>query len=159
MTENHHYRTSNTPLAAYLQTEGYTLRDVITEPHRFYSGDLEAVFLFDDIDGIHEAARRWETGKATGDLNLFYHVYRTTVGKAKMAVKVALLPQGAGEEQRETHIKNISDSSVQAASPASASSKAIIGAGGEQRETRIHKCKSSAQAAPPAPTSEGEQND
>jgi len=59
----------------------------------------------------------------------------------------------AGEEQRETHIKNISDCSVQAASPASTSSKAVIGAGGEQRETRIHKCKSSAQAAPPAPTS------
>ena len=151
MIENHYYRTSNTPLAAYLQVDGYTLVDVTTEPHRFNPRELEAVFLFEDVDGIHEAARRWETGKATGDLNLFYHVYRTTVGKAKMAVKVELAPQGAGEEHGR-HAENICKSSALVAPPASTSFKAIVGAGGEQRETRIHKCKSSAQAAPPAPT-------
>ena len=118
MTENHYYRTSNTPLAAYLQIEGYTLAQVITEPHRFIPKGVEAVFLFEDIDGIQEAARRWDTGKAHGDLNLFYHIYRTAVGKAKMAVKVALAPQGVGEEHGQ-HTKNLKcKSAVLVASPA-----------------------------------------
>jgi len=118
MTDNHYYRTSNTPLAAYLQAEGYALVEVITGQHRFNPGELEAVFLFEDFDSIQEAARRWDTGKAHGDLNLFYHTYRTAVRKAKMAVKIALLPQGAGGEQRETHSKKIENSSALAAPPA-----------------------------------------
>jgi len=125
--ENNHYRTSNTPLAAYLQTEGYALVDVITSPHRFYPNEIEAVFLFENNKDINDFARRWATGKAEGDLNLFYHIYRTTVHKAKMAVKVALSPDY----------------------------KPVNGAGGELRETHTYKCKSSAQAAPPAPTSDG----
>ena len=90
--DNGHYRTADTALSTYLQTEGFTLIDVVPSPHRFNRGRFEAVFLFEADPKTPEYVRLWETGKAVGDLNLWYHTYRATVAKAKMVVKVAEAP-------------------------------------------------------------------
>jgi len=114
--DNNHYRTSNTALATTLQTEGFSLLEVTTQPDQYHKFRREAVFVFEDSQKLHDTVYLWATAKATGNHNTWYHQYRATVKKAKMAVAVAEAPQGARGELRETHLKNINDSSAQAAS-------------------------------------------
>ena len=96
--ENNHYRTANTALATYLQTEGFTLIEVTTQVDPFHKYQLEAVFIFEDNQKLHDAVWLWDTAKANGNHNIWYHTYRATVKKAKMAVAVANAPvKGAGE--------------------------------------------------------------
>ena len=116
MADNHLYHTANTALATYLQTEGFALFEVTTQPDQYHTHRLEAVFIFEDSQKLHDTVYLWDTAKATGNHNIWYHQYRATVKKAKMAVAVAEAPQGARGELRETHLKNINDSSAQAAS-------------------------------------------
>ena len=91
MAENNHYKTANTALATYLQVEGFTLVEIITQPHAFIQGELEAVFLFENNQKIPDCVRLWQTGTATGNLPVFYGTYRAIVKKAKRAVEVARL--------------------------------------------------------------------
>jgi hypothetical protein len=115
--ENHLYRTANTALATYLQSEGFSLLEVTTQPNQYHKFRLEAVFVFEDSQKLHDAVWLWDTAKATGNHNLFYHQYKATVKKAKMAVAVANAPQEAGGEHGR-RIENKCDSSVQVAPPA-----------------------------------------
>lgn len=118
MELNNRYRTANTALATYLQTEGFSLLEVTTQPDQYHNYRREAVFNFEDSKKLHDTIYLWDTANATGNHNTWYHQYRATVKKAKMAVAVALAPQGAGGEQRETHSTRIENSSAQAAPPA-----------------------------------------
>lgn len=93
--DNHCYRTSNTALATYLQIEGFALAGITTQADSFHKYRLEAVFFFENNPKVHDTVWLWDTAKAIGNLNLFYHTYKATVSKAKMAVAVAEAPQGA----------------------------------------------------------------
>jgi len=116
--DNNHYRTSNTALATTLQTEGFSLLDVTTQPDQYNKFRLEAVFIFDDSQKLHDTVYLWDTAKANGNHNIWYHTYRATVKRAKMAVAVANAPvNGAGGEHGR-HKENNCESSVQVASPA-----------------------------------------
>jgi len=115
--DNNHYRTSNTALATTLQTEGFSLLDVTTQPDQYNKFRLEAVFIFDDSQKLHDTVYLWDTAKANGNHNIWYHTYRATVKKAKMAVAVANAPQEAGGEHGR-RIENKCDSSAQVAPPA-----------------------------------------
>lgn len=128
METNNHYRTANTALATYLQIEGFSLLEVITQVDPFHKYRLEAVFVFEDCTKLHDAVWLWDTAKATGNHNLFYHQYKATVGKAKMAVDVANAPEY----------------------------KPVKGAGGEHGRHTESSCESSELVAPPAPTSKGD---
>jgi len=118
---HNHYRTANTALATTLQTEGFTLLDVTTQPDRYHKYRLEAVFIFEDSQKLHDVVWLWDTARANGNHNIWYNTYRATVKKAKMAVAVAFAPvNGAGEEHggHNKENKNFCDSPDQVASPA-----------------------------------------
>lgn len=91
MAADSYYRTSNTALAAYLQTEGFVPKDTVVEPHPFIQGNFQAVFLFERDAKIQEYAHRWDTGQAEGNLSVFLDTYRATVKRAKQAIRVAKL--------------------------------------------------------------------
>jgi len=119
--ENNHYRTANTALAATLQTEGFSLLEVTTQPDQYHKFRLEAVFIFEDSQKLHDAVYLWDTAKANGNFNIWYHTYRATVKKAKMAVAVANAPvNGAGGEhgRHNKENKEFCESPDQVASPA-----------------------------------------
>jgi len=104
--ENHLYRTANTALATTLQTEGFALLDVTTQPDQYHKYRLEAVFVFEDCPTLRDTVYLWNTAKVNGNHNIWYYTYRATVKKAKMAVAVANAPvTGAGEEHGR-HTKN-----------------------------------------------------
>jgi hypothetical protein len=118
---NNHYRTANTALATTLQTEGFTLLEVTTQPDQYNKFRLEAVFVFEDCPALHDTVYLWDTAKANGNHNIWYHTYRATVKRAKMAVAVANAPvNGAGEEHGGHNKENkyLCDSPAQVASPA-----------------------------------------
>ena len=115
--DNNHYRTSNTALATTLQTEGFSLLEVTTQPDQYHKFRREAVFVFEDSQKLHDTVYLWATAKATGNHNTWYHQYRATVKKAKMAVAVALAPRGAGGEHGR-HTENSCESSELVAPPA-----------------------------------------
>jgi len=118
---NNHYLTANTALATYLQTEGFSLIEVTTQPDQYNKFRLEAVFIFEDDPTLHDTVYLWDTAKANGNHNIWYHTYRATVKKAKMAVAVANAPvNGAGEEHggHNKENKNLCDSPDRCASPA-----------------------------------------
>jgi len=115
---NNHYRTANTALATTLQTEGFSLLEVTTQPDQYHKYRLEAVFIFEDCLALHDIVYLWDTAKANGNHNIWYHVYRATVKKAKMAVAVANAPvTGAGGEHGR-HAENKCKSSALVAPPA-----------------------------------------
>jgi len=116
METNNRYRTANTALTTYLQTEGFSLLEVTTQPDQYHTHRLEAVFIFEDSQKLHDTVYLWDTAKATGNHNTWYHQYRATVKKAKMAVAVAEAPQGAGGEHGQ-HTKNIKCKSAELVAP------------------------------------------
>jgi len=128
MGNNHLYRTSNTALATTLQTEGFSLLEVTTQSDQYHKFRREAVFVFEDSQKLHDTVYLWDTAKANGNFNIWYHTYRATVKKAKMAVAVANAPvTGAGGELRERQAKIKSESSAQAAPPALTSTSPLTG--------------------------------
>lgn len=83
------YRTPHTALAAYLLTEGFSLLEVATEPHPYKQHNGDAVFVFEANPQLLSCSRKWQIGKAEGNLSIFYDNYRKLVKRAKVAVKVA----------------------------------------------------------------------
>lgn len=70
MEDNHHYTTSDTPLATYLICEGFTLTDINYDKPRY-----EFVFA-DDADQIPPFASKYISGKALVDPATFTRVNR-----------------------------------------------------------------------------------
>lgn len=72
-----HFTTSNTALAAYLQSLGYELLDIDrSEPFR-------CLFFFPDNDGLAEAAHKFELGTALGNIPSFYTSYKRLLKRVK----------------------------------------------------------------------------
>jgi hypothetical protein len=67
--ENHLYRTANTALATTLQTEGFSLLEVTTQPDQYHKFRREAVFVFEDSQKLHDTVYLWDTAKANGNFN------------------------------------------------------------------------------------------
>ena len=75
-TEDSKYSTSDTQLAAYLQTEGFELIDVITAQR--------SVFYFkNDNSKLQEYIRLYHAGKARVEPSLYMRNYRQLVRKAR----------------------------------------------------------------------------
>ena len=66
---NQHYRTSDTPLAAYLKTKNYSLIFIDYEKPRFE-------FHFPDSEQIREDANNYITGNALTDPSDYSRVLR-----------------------------------------------------------------------------------
>lgn len=64
-----YYSTKNTALAAYLRIEGFTLLDVTNESN-------PAVFIFESDSKLYDCEKRWQLGKAEGNLSDFFESYR-----------------------------------------------------------------------------------
>jgi hypothetical protein len=68
---NGEYSTKNTALAAYLRLEGFNLLDVSTS-----KDDAPAVFYFETDPHLKECERKWDLGKAEGNLCDYWTSYR-----------------------------------------------------------------------------------
>lgn len=70
------YRTSDTQLAAYLQSQGYELIEIIHNQH--------ATFCFvNDTDQLQEDIRLFYAGKAQVEPTLYMRNYKSLVRKAR----------------------------------------------------------------------------
>lgn len=88
---NSSYPTSNTAMAAYLLTEGFTHTKTTSNPRQLRTNGFDAVFHFQDDPHILDCVRLWQTCQATGNLSVFFDNYRFFVREAKKAVGVASL--------------------------------------------------------------------
>lgn len=81
MGNNNIYRTTFTPLAAWLITEGFKLLDVD------FSDPQSVVFLFkNDTQALEQAVMDYKTARAVGNINLFYENYRKLLAKISLGV-------------------------------------------------------------------------
>lgn len=75
------YSTSDTPLAAYLQTEGFELTDII------HGQRAEFVFL-NDSPKLQEYIRLYLAGKAKVEPSLFLRNHRNLARKAREGLPI-----------------------------------------------------------------------
>ena len=65
------FRTSSTPLAAYLISEGFIIESTIQENGKVF-------FLFeDDNETFAKCVRDYELGRAMGNIAVFFNAYRS----------------------------------------------------------------------------------
>lgn len=76
---NAHYKTKDTPLAAYLITEGFELINV-------ENNSSPSLFVFKDSDKLHQIAVQWHTGNAVGNCFMFYDNYRKCIRMLKQGM-------------------------------------------------------------------------
>ena len=88
-TLNKPYPTADTALAAYLQTEGFTLLKVTARQQPQSKYGYDAVFQFQDDPHLQDCVRLWRTGQAQ-EL-IFFTNYRKLVKEAIKAVEMANL--------------------------------------------------------------------
>ena len=82
MPNDNEYRTSDTPLAAYLLTEGFSVLDV--EQHKDEHGRMRAIFIFaNDSTALGECLRLYQTGQASVEPSTFLRNYRSLVRRAR----------------------------------------------------------------------------
>lgn len=75
------YRTTFTPLAAWLITEGFELLEAD------FSDPRSVVFLFkNDTQALEQAVMDYKTTRAVGNINLFYENYRKLLAKISLGV-------------------------------------------------------------------------
>ena len=73
------YFTTNTALAAYLQSEGFVPDIDNSNPNR-------CIFIFENSDPIlTKCIRDFETGKAIGNIATFFYCYKRILSKIRMA--------------------------------------------------------------------------
>ena len=72
------YRTHDTPLAAFLLTEGFKLS-------RIDYNEKQAIFTFlrDGTEDLDNAIMQYQAGTAKGNIVLFYNSYRSLVRRIK----------------------------------------------------------------------------
>ncbi len=72
IVDNSEFRTTETPLAAYLIQEGFNL--VIIEYHTLPSGKNQATFIFEnDTHKLKECVSLYNRGEATINIALYEH--------------------------------------------------------------------------------------
>lgn len=70
------YRTSETPLAAYLMSEGFILLDV--------EHNDRSVFIFkNDTPKLQETVRLYQSGQAKGNIAVFFNAYKRLLRRIK----------------------------------------------------------------------------
>ena len=76
--ENGNLKTCNTPLAAYLKSEGFRLTDID------YTDQQHITFIFaDDCGDLQDKRRAWLSCQAVGNIPVWYDIYKELVGKIK----------------------------------------------------------------------------
>ena len=76
--ENGKFKTTNTPLAAYLKSEGYVLQEIdTTEPKR-------AVMIFLEDAEIRDKVRAYHTCQAIGNIPVYQDIYHELVARIKI---------------------------------------------------------------------------
>lgn len=75
-SENHHFKTTNSSLAAYLYMLGYPIIDVINE-------SWPTTFVFKKDNRLNEYRKLFQTAKAEGNLVLYYDAYRKIIRMTK----------------------------------------------------------------------------
>ena len=72
------YETSNTALAAYLISEGFSLSEID------YSDPQRANFIFpNNNESLSQCARNFQMAQAKGNIVLFFNSYRTLLRKIR----------------------------------------------------------------------------
>ena len=75
--ENGKFKTTNTPLAAYLKSEGFELLEIDFK-------DKNAFLIFnDDSQILKDAVKSYHTLKAIGNIPLYHEIYHDLVCKIK----------------------------------------------------------------------------
>lgn len=80
-TQTDTYKTSDTPKAAYLKSEGHEIKGTELNGAR-------VSFLFDQTETLRDNIKRWETGNARGDIHVFHNAYRYCVKLCKSELLV-----------------------------------------------------------------------
>lgn len=73
---NDTYSTSDTQIAAYLQTEGFELVDIV-------HGQRAVFYFVNDSDKLQEHIRLYHAGKARVEPSLYMRNYRSLARKAR----------------------------------------------------------------------------
>lgn len=72
------FRTSDTPLSAYLVSEGFGT------PEIEFTNGVRAFFLFKlDDPKIKKAIHAWDTARARGNVVLFFQAYQTLLRRIR----------------------------------------------------------------------------
>ncbi len=81
MVESHNseFLTTDTPLAAYLIQEGFTLLIIQYEEKR--NGKQRATFSFDDSSKLQDCVRLYNCGSATVNLALYEHAKSSLIDR------------------------------------------------------------------------------
>ena len=82
MQNDNEYRTSDTSLAAYLLTEGFTEPSLEQLPNEH--GGTRGVFIFtNDTTALQECIRKYQTGQASVEPATYLRNYRHLVRRAR----------------------------------------------------------------------------
>ena len=76
---NSEYLTTETPLAAYLIQEGFTLLIIRYEPKT--NGKQQATFAFKDTPKLREYISKYNRGEATTNLALYEHAKSSLIDR------------------------------------------------------------------------------
>lgn len=71
------FKTSDTALAAYLISEGFSSPDIE------YNGSPRATFVFNNVLGIEKYLSDFDTARAVGNIVLFFNAYQTLLRRIK----------------------------------------------------------------------------
>lgn len=75
-TEANVYKTSDTPKAAYLKSEGFEITGTELNGER-------VSFLFESSEALIECVRKWDGGDPTGGLHSYFTAYRLCIKLCK----------------------------------------------------------------------------
>jgi len=76
MTNNNIFTTTQTPLAAWLHSQGFKISEVRTL-------EFPATIVFENSASLKKYIRMWETGQAEGNCNAFHDSLRLILNKVK----------------------------------------------------------------------------
>lgn len=77
MSESNSFRTSDTALAAFLISEGFTLSDIDHTSKRSF-------YLFpNDSEKLNKTIGEYDTARVTGNIVLFFNAYQSLLRRVK----------------------------------------------------------------------------
>lgn len=82
ITEGQDVKISDTPLAVYLITEGYKVKDIE------YKGQRAYMVFPNDCEALQESIKLFQRGSATTNANNFIHNYKQLVYRIKNQIPI-----------------------------------------------------------------------
>ena len=76
MPDNNKFTTTQTPLAAWLHSQGFKIVEVLTL-------EFPATIVFEDSPSLQKYIHLWQTSQADGNCNAFYDSLRLLLSKVK----------------------------------------------------------------------------